>query len=673
MFSKLAINNVKRSFRDYSIYFLTLTFAVCIFYSFNSIEAQESMIQMGTSTKSYMVTLNKFIAGISVFVSFILAGLIAYANNFLIKRRKKELGIYMILGMPKSKVSRILVIETLLIGLISLAAGILLGIIVSQGLSVITARLLMFDTGSYRFIISWSSIIKSIAYFGMIFLIVMIFNQITISRYKLLDMINAAKKNEEVRIKNPTISIVIFILSLITLGAAYIIVVKVGLNNDDNLFMLSILLGAIGTGLFFFSLSSFVVLTLQKRRSIYLKDLNIFILRQINNKINTNFLSMTAVCLMIFLTISLLFTMFSFKGSYDRMIVGNTSFDASAQLYEYQENQVVTDIRDFVDISGLEFDEDERHAFFDEYKLDLTVSDLLSDYLTKEDAVDLSENYMDGPVSAIRSSQYDSLLQLKGQQPSSLSDCEILIVSNYGQMNAALDDFMEKESIISIDGKDYTIKNEEPIKENIVSTGSRLDFFYIVVPDSFTGNLTPESTGFNVMFDGDEKESKEKFASLFTALSEKPYSDGKFLPLFGHTIEQVHLRVYGSTTMIIFLGVYLGIVFLVSSAAVLALQQLSDASDSLERYRSLRKIGVTERLINKSILIQNSVYFIIPLALAIIHSIVAMTVINTLFRTYSKSLMGSSLLGIALTLFIIYGGYFYATYTGFKNIIRNSN
>lgn len=673
MFSKLAINNVKRSFRDYSIYFLTLTFAVCIFYSFNSIEAQESMIQMGTSTKSYMVTLNKFIAGISVFVSFILAGLIAYANNFLIKRRKKELGIYMILGMPKSKVSRILVIETLLIGLISLAAGILLGIIVSQGLSVITARLLMFDTGSYRFIISWSSIIKSIAYFGMIFLIVMIFNQITISRYKLLDMINAAKKNEEVRIKNPTISIVIFILSLITLGAAYIIVVKVGLNNDDNLFMLSILLGAIGTGLFFFSLSSFVVLTLQKRRSIYLKDLNIFILRQINNKINTNFLSMTAVCLMIFLTISLLFTMFSFKGSYDRMILGNTSFDASAQLYEYQENQVVTDIRDFVDISGLEFDEDERHAFFDEYKLDLTVSDLLSDYLTKEDAADLSENYMDGPVSAIRSSQYDSLMQLKGQQPSGLNDSEILIVSNYGQMNAALDDFMEKESIISIDGKDYTIKNEEPIKENIVSTGSRLDFFYIVVPDSFTGNLTPESTGFNVMFDGDEKESKEKFASLFTALSEKPYSDGKFLPLFGHTIEQVHLRVYGSTTMIIFLGVYLGIVFLVSSAAVLALQQLSDASDSLERYRSLRKIGVTERLINKSILIQNSVYFIIPLALAIIHSIVAMTVINTLFRTYSKSLMGSSLLGIALTLFIIYGGYFYATYTGFKNIIRNSN
>lgn len=673
MFSKLAINNVKRSFRDYSIYFLTLTFAVCIFYSFNSIEAQESMIQMGTSTKSYMVTLNKFIAGISVFVSFILAGLIAYANNFLIKRRKKELGIYMILGMPKSKVSRILVIETLLIGLISLAAGILLGIIVSQGLSVITARLLMFDTGSYRFIISWSSIIKSIAYFGMIFLIVMIFNQITISRYKLLDMINAAKKNEEVRIKNPAISIVIFILSLITLGAAYIIVVKVGLNNDDNLFMLSILLGAIGTGLFFFSLSSFVVLTLQKRRSIYLKDLNIFILRQINNKINTNFLSMTAVCLMIFLTISLLFTMFSFKGSYDRMILGNTSFDASAQLYEYQENQVVTDIRDFVDISGLEFDEDERHAFFDEYKLDLTVSDLLSDYLTKEDAADLSENYMDGPISAIRSSQYDSLMQLKGQQPSGLNDSEILIVSNYGQMNAALDDFMEKESIISIDGKDYTIKNEEPIKENIVSTGSRLDFFYIVVPDSFTGNLTPESTGFNVMFDGDEKESKEKFASLFTALSEKPYSDGKFLPLFGHTIEQVHLRVYGSTTMIIFLGVYLGIVFLVSSAAVLALQQLSDASDSLERYRSLRKIGVTERLINKSILIQNSVYFIIPLALAIIHSIVAMTVINTLFRTYSKSLMGSSLLGIALTLFIIYGGYFYATYTGFKNIIRNSN
>ena len=140
MFYKMALNNVKRSFKDYSIYFLTLTFAVCIFYSFNSIEAQTSVLEISKSTKSYMVTLNKLIAGTSVFVSFVLGGLIIYANNFLVKKRKKKFGIYMTLGMSKGKISRILIMETFLIGLLSLFVGLLLGIIVSQGLSAITAK-----------------------------------------------------------------------------------------------------------------------------------------------------------------------------------------------------------------------------------------------------------------------------------------------------------------------------------------------------------------------------------------------------------------------------------------------------------------------------------------------------------------------------------------------------
>lgn len=674
MFSKIAINNVKRSFRDYSIYFLTLTFAVCIFYSFNSIEAQKSIIEMGKSTESYMKTLSKLIAGTSVFVSFILAGLIAYANNFLIKKRKKELGIYMTLGMPKGKVSKILVFETLLIGLISLVAGISLGIIVSQGLSVITAKLLMFDTGSYKFIISVNSIIKSVVYFSIIFIMVMIFNQVTISKYTLLDMLNAAKKNEEVKIKNPAVSMFIFLLSVVTLGVAYAIILKVGLNSNDFLFMVSITLGVIGTTLCFFSLSSFIILTVRRCKGIYLKGLNMFVLRQINNKINTNFLSMTVICLMTFLTITLLFAMFSFKGSYDRMIHGNTSFDASAQLYNFKEEQKIKDIKEYLNTTNFEFENNEKHIFFSEYKLKVTIHNLLSEYLTKQEETDFKENYMDGPVSAVKISEYNAIIQLKGQQPYTLNDDEILIVSNYGQMNNALDIFMKNENTIKIDDKAYIIKNEAPIKENIVTTGSKLDFFYIIIPDNFTGDLSLESTGFNVMFDNnDSKESEEKFADLFTSVSENAYIDGTFIPVFGHTIEQVHLRVYGSTTMIMFLGIYLGIVFLISSAAVLALQQLSDASDSLDRYDTLKKIGVTEKLINKTIMIQNLVYFMVPLVLAIIHSIVAMTVINEIFRTYNNSIIGSSSLQIALALFIIYGGYFYATYVGFKSIVKNSN
>lgn len=674
MFSKIAINNVKRSFKDYSIYFLTLTFAVCIFYSFNSIEAQKSLFEMGKSTADYMVTLNKLIAGTSVFVSFILGGLIVYANNFLIKKRKKEFGIYMTLGMSKGRISRILILETFLIGLLSLAVGILFGIIVSQGLSVITARLLAVDMNNYKFIISISAAIKSVLYFGIIFLLVMIFNQVTISKYKLIDMLNAAKKNEDIKLKNPVVSIIIFLLSAAALSAAYTMVLKVGLAPDNILFIASIILGIIGTLLCFFSLSSFLIQIVQRSKKIYLKNLNIFILRQINNKITTNFLSMTTICLMLFLTITLLFTMFGYKGSFDKLLKGNTSFDASAQLDIDRIDQKIKDIKAALDKENFKFDDSEKHAFFTEYKLELSLKDLLSGYMSEEEQKELVTSYSDGPISAVKISEYNSIRRLLGEQTMDLKDKEILVVSNYEDFYNAFNKFIKNENSAAIEGKTYSIKNEEPIKENIVSTGYDMEFLYFIVPDNFSGNLKPYSSGFNAMFqDSDYKKSEERFADLFTDLYEYRFDKGTFMLVYGNTIEQVHARVYGQSTIIVFLGIYLGIVFLISSAAVLALQQLSEASDSLERYSSLKKIGATRKMINKAILVQTLIYFMVPLALAVIHSIVGVSVTNEIFKAYNKSMLGSSSLMIALALVTIYGGYFYATYIGFKNIVKNSN
>lgn len=671
MYFKLAINNVNKSFRDYSIYFLTLTFAVCIFYSFNSIEAQNSMLEMGKSTIEFMSTLNTLIAGTSVFVAFILGQLIAYANNFLIKKRKKELGIYMTLGMPKSKISKILMIETILIGLISLVVGTILGIVVSQGLSILTAKLLAVRISEYKFIVSVNAVIKSAVYFGIIYLLVIILNQRTIAKYKLIDMINASKKNEKIKLKNPLISLFVFLLSVATLIGAYIIILRIGLNTESALFIVCIVMGIIGTLLFFFSLSNFFINIVQKNRKVYFKDLNIFVLRQVHNKINTNFLSMTVICLMIFLTITLLFTMFSFKGSYDKMIKGNTAFDGTIQLFINQEDQKIKDIKEYMEIMDFNYNDYEKQVFFKEYKINLTISELLNEYLTEQEKHDFAINYMDGPISTIKVSEYNSILKLKGRSPIILSEDEVIIVSNYEQMNSALLRFMKNENTINIDNQVYRVKNESPIKENIVTTGSYFDFFYLVIPDNFSESLTLHSTGFNVMFEyNDSKQSEQIFSNFLNDIAENV--EFRSIQVLGNTIELVYLRVYGSTTMIVFLGVYLGIVFLVSSAAVLALQQLSDISDSLDRYKSLKKIGVTDRLINKAMLQQILMYFMLPLALAIIHSIVGMIVINRIFSAYSSDLIGSASLIISLALAIIYGIYFYATYIGSKNIVRNN-
>lgn len=672
MLFKIALSNVKKSFKDYTIYFLTLTFAVCIFYSFNSIESQNSMLEMGSSTSSFIATLNTLIAGASVFVAVVLGGLIAYANNFLIRRRKKELAIYMTLGMSKSRISRILVLETSLIGMLALAAGSLLGVVVSQGLSIVTAKLLAINISRYEFTISATALIKTAIYFGIIFLLVMILNQITIRKYKLINLLNAARKNETVKLKHPALSVLLFIISITMLFTAYRLVIQVGLNTENNLFFLSILLGIAGTLLFFFSLSNFFILAVQLNRKLYFKNLNIFILRQINNKINTNFLSMSVICLMIFLTVTLLFTMFSFKGSYDKLIQGNTSFDASFQLYINEEDQPITHIQDYMEHVNFQYKSDERHVFFSEYKTALTLHDLLQDSWTQDEEADFSENYLDGTLSAISLSEYNEILSLNEQPPIDLGDDEIYIVSNYEEINTALKRFMQNHDSIDIEGSTYSLKNEQAVNENVVTTATYLSFFYLIVPDNFSGTLDLFATASNVMFAANSTTaSEERYANFLDTISDNMYVEGRFIPVFGQTIESVHVRIHGSTTMVVFLGVYLGIVFLVSSAAVLALQQLSDISDSLDRYKSLRKIGVSEKSIDQAILAQNMIYFLLPLALAVIHSIVGMMVINDLFSAYNSSLIGRSSLMIALVLMVIYGAYFYATYLSSRNMVRN--
>ena len=140
--------------------------------------------------------------------------LVVYSNRFLMKRRKKELGIYMLLGMDKGKISRILIIETLLIGIFSLGIGLAVGIFASQGLSAITAGIFEMDLSSFQFTFSLSAFYKTLLYFGIIFLIVMIFNTISISKYKLITLLQASRKNESFKVRNIWISIIAFIVSI---------------------------------------------------------------------------------------------------------------------------------------------------------------------------------------------------------------------------------------------------------------------------------------------------------------------------------------------------------------------------------------------------------------------------------------------------------------------------
>ena len=668
MYSKIAINNVKKSFKDYTIYFLTIAFAVCIFYSFNSIESQKALLDMNKNQAEYMSLVTTLISYVSVFVSFILGGLILYANNFLIKKRKKELGIYMTLGMSKRKISKILLSETLIVGVLSLIAGLLLGLVVSQGLSLFTAKL--FDVGmtEFKFIISSSAILKTVLYFALIFGVLMIFNTRIIAKYKLIDMLTAARKSEDIKIKNPIISSIIFISGIIILGTAYYLVTKSGLNPDKLGFKLSIVFGIIGTAGFFYGIAGFLLGVIQRSKNIYLKKLNIFVTRQISSKVNTNFVSMTVISLMLFITIVLLSTGLSFKSALEKGIV--VPFDASVKLFTDEENKYKS-MEDVFKAINYDFNGKEP-IFINGYIIDgIDANMILKDYAVGEFKKSLDNGkHRWEYIDAIKISDYNKIRSLYGEEPLSINDNEILVTSNFTEAKDSVKNFIKNSPQVSIAGKEYKVANKEYLNEAVYNSELADNVLTIIVPDDFK-DMTLNAAYMNMNYKNpNDPAEEEDMNSLFDSF--RRYDEIYDLPMIRATKSQVYEASKGLTTMILYIGLYLGVVFLISSAAVLALQQLSEASDSSERYKALKKIGATEKMINKTIFTQTVIYFAMPLILAIVSSIVGISVVNKFIALYGKPNIGPTALFTLGILVIVYGGYFYVTYTGYKSIVKNS-
>ncbi|HFL3601212.1 TPA: FtsX-like permease family protein [Clostridioides difficile] len=659
MYSKIAIKNVRKSFKDYSIYFLTLTLAICIFYSFNSIESQKALMEMNASTKSHVEMLKNMISYMSVFVSVILCSLILYANNFLVKKRNKELGIYMTLGMEKVKISKILVFETIIVGIVSLVSGLILGLLVSQGLSILLLKLFEFNMSEYNFVISISSIIKTIVYFGIMFLLVMIFNTYIISKYKIIDLLTIGRKTEDIKFKSPFVYTITFILCIISLIIAYSMVLKVGLNPKNPKFIMSIVLGVIGTILFFYSLAGFALYIVKKNKNIYFKGLNIFVVKQINSKINTNFISISIICLMLFLTIGILSTGFGFKSALNAGLKGATPFDASATMIVHEKCKV-KNIKESFEKVGIKFNKGDKVAYYDEYINGNKLSDVMQGQYSGR---------VDFEVAYIKSSQYNEIRKLRGEKSITLSKDEVLITSNATEVVPSIEEYMKNNKIIKIDNKAYNIKNKKVIKDNLRTDFTETNALTVVVNDKLCDSMEISSSIVNINFASD---NNEKSQEDFDKRLKSKYSSTSFYEVgtvSGGSRNAMYNDNNGMTSTILFVGIYLGIVFLISSMAVLALQQLSEASDSIDRYVSLKKLGASKNSISKTIFTQTLMYFSIPVGLALVHSVVGIQVANNFISRLNKPDIGASSLMTVGILMLVYAVYFYTTYQGYKNIV----
>lgn len=665
MYFNLAIKNVKKSFKDYAVYFFTLIVGVSIFYMFNSIESQTLMLELTNTKHEMLETMSQVLSIISVFVAFILAFLIIYASGFLMKRRKKEFGIYMLLGMKKRKISRIILAETLLVGIISLIVGLVIGIGLSQLMSVVVANMFEANMTNFAFTFSTSALLKTCIYFAIIYILIMIFNVISVNRCKLIDLINSKKKSEKVKLKNITLCVIIFLIAVAMLGYAYY---NVTINRDnlvkESQVLMQIILGIVSTFLIFWSLSGMLLKIVMTMKKTYYKGINAFITKQLSSKINTTVISTTIICLMLFVTICIFSTAMSLNDAMNDKIAELPNVDIEISKNKDGKGCSIQD----------EFKQNniDMEKYFKEiHSLDIYITNQVTqkDVLGETIPEVLEENpsmklALDGEEQLIKISEYNEIAKLLGKETFKLEDNQYIIISDQEYMSRIRSKALKNKPILNINGKQYIPKYEETKNVNLEIDSDMKNTGIIIVPDNA---VSEDMKVINKVFANyNTSDKKEKL--------EVEKEVKKEIEDFGHTYSITRQELADSSigfgAMVVFLGLYLGIVFLISSGAIIALKELSESNDNKERYDVLRKIGCSEKLINRALFKQVGLFFLFPLVLAIIHSIPGISVASYMIENMGKGNMLTSIIITAGFIVLIYGGYFLISYFSSKRIIR---
>lgn len=672
MLFKLSLSNIRKSLRDYAIYFVTLVIGVAVFYVFNAIGDQAVYMQVSKSRDDIIELLTNTLAGISVFVAVLLGLIIVYANRFLMKRRNMEFALYLMLGMGKGKISAILFIETLLIGTGSIVVGLLIGIGLSQLMSVLVANFFEADMSSYSFSISNEAIIKTILYFLVMYIVVIFFNSITINHFKLIDLIQSGKKSEKVRLKNPILCIIIFIVSSAVLAYAYYRVCYTAQDSDIGPF---IALGIITTFFIFWSVSGLFLRVVMSMKGFYYKGLNCFTFRQLSSKVNTAVMSMTVICIMLFVTICTLSSAFSIKNSMNANLneLCPADFEIEYQESSDEENQkpISADITEVYNYYGYDITENfKEYVHFSSYMdSNFTFKEALGEHY--QEAKD-SYSYVifDVPESIIKISDYNELMKLYGREQITMQSDEFVIVGNYQMAVDMRDKYLEKGYEVNIFG--HTLKSKyDSCQDGFVNiTSQPLNVGLFIVPDDVVDESCIEYDYFIGNYNADTKEGKAEIEEELEGISKNVLNMDESKSDIISTKITIAEATVGLSALIAFIGLYIGIIFLISCAAIIALKQLSESVDNISQYEMLRKIGVEESDISKSLFRQTGIFFLMPLLLACIHSIFGMKFSMYILEIFGTGKLIESVVSTSIIILLIYGIYFLVTYFCSKGIIR---
>lgn len=732
MYLKLALRNIRRSIKDYAIYFITLLLGVALFYAFNSIGSQQILFDLKTSSSEQQFrTTQDVLSMFSGVIAFVLAFLVLYSNRFLIRRRKQEFGTYLLLGMTSTRVSRIVLYETIIVGLASLVVGLVLGIILSQALSFFTASLLGTTMSHYQFVFSLDGVLATLGCFAIIYVVVAVFNVFSVARCKLIDLLNADRRNERTGVRNPWLCLLAFIASIAMLAYAYEQLIENGLVMlDEPEFMRATVFMLIGSLLFFFALAGFVIAVITRLRSVYLRGLRVFTVRQIASKVNTAFLSLWAVCVLLFFSITVFSTGMGmvevFVGGVEaanpysatlrgeiwygpdgsRASSSDDPLDRKAEMREYAPDRLAqaesygwSMAAPLMEASPALWDETiaahaQVNTFDDPTE---TYGDLFEaiQIAGTGDGIDFYNLKSASPtgLGVVSLSDYNATAGLQGKPAIELGADEYALVNNLEMTDPVAKAVLK--GAISVDIMGRTLAPTDKLYDTqLEDNAMKASILMFVVSDDLVEDLwdagyIPSMSYLNVMYADNGKSEEENDAALgdiVAAFQPKSLggfdrghagSTGEYASLLWPvstiiTAYEMLIQSSGLRFMITYLALYIGFIFLISTAAILAIQQLSQASDSTPRYRTLWNLGCDRRMIFRSLLAQVMVYFLIPLGLALCHSACAIGVIsNSLFQSMGVSPTVPIIMAACLTL-LIYGSYMMVTYFASRSIVSTA-
>ena len=657
MYPKLILRNVFRNLQTYTIYFFSLTLIYSLLYAFNALPSHPVMQSLSGAKEMLTTVMSQYMGLLSYLILSAIAFLIVYSTNFVLGRRKKELGLYATLGMKKKQIIRTLFFETMLVNIFALILGFLLGLVLLVVLAKVASEFFMANYFGNLVFFDIKSIILLVYSYLVTSFIVGVMDILTFRKQNIIALIQENEVKKSVLAKGkPVLQALLFILStaVIGFGALYFSDYHhLSLLKSWGILLVSVFV--IFVILFYNTLSHFILISLRKLPQTYYNKLNTFKIRQFSKQADSNSVTLAVLSLTLTLALSLLVFSGSAYTTMNRELNKYSPYDVSVNLYRGQDFQFAQDsVKDRLKADGFDFNLIKEEYSYPIYSSDLTYKDLIDTSNLWAHDKELPESKV--PIIGI--SAYNHLRKLQGKKAVDLADNQFLVNANYKGTAKQIQDFLLTTKTLMINGYSLNLASSKPLETvYFLSSVGTNDTGTLIVPDTVVVGLTEDHTTYVANFK--KNIDKRKVETFLSQWIEKYYftRDGAELNPFTYQTKGRIFEIYlGFMGVIVFVMIFVSVIFIIISLSILSLQTSTSALDSVNDYQILYLLG-NKRKQNRSILLQQILsYFLVPLVIAGPLAFALSTALLGYFENFANTSISIDItyLGVAVLLFVLY-------------------